>query len=126
MTPIEELPCNRCGSKMEFSGILHKISNSSEFLYHCKCGNEPIINELVNGDGTPMNDFPKNPLKEKWDKLYPPTPMPQFCQVCDGYSCIYCGRCPKGSLWEVPEEDREIWEKYMQEVREYNRTHNNF
>lgn len=62
---------------------------------------------IVNEDGTPMDfERPKNPLEEKWSKLYPPIPMPQYSQVCDGYSCMWCGRCPKGCYWEVPEEDR--------------------
>ena len=47
--------------------------------------------EIVNEDGTSMDDFPKNPLAEKWKRLYPPTPMPQYSQVCDGYSCAFCG-----------------------------------
>ena len=38
---------------------------------------------IVNEDGTELGfEFPKNPLQEKWDKLYPPTPMPQYSQVC--------------------------------------------
>ena len=51
---------------------------------------------VVNEDGTELGfEFPKHPLKEKWDKLYPPTPMSQYSQVCDGYSCMWCDRCPK-------------------------------
>lgn len=81
--------------------------------------------EIVNGDGTSLDDFPKNPLKEKWDKLYPPIPMPQYSQVCDGYSCMWCGRCPNGDKWEVPEEDKEVWEQYQEEVRKYHARHGN-
>ena len=45
--------------------------------------------EIVNEDGTPLDfERPKNPLEEKWERLYPPTPMPQYSQVCDGYSCM--------------------------------------
>ena len=80
---------------------------------------------IVNEDGTPMDfERPKNPLEEKWSKLYPPIPMPQYSQVCDGYSCMWCGRCPKGSYWEVPEEDEEIWKQYKEQIREYDRIHN--
>lgn len=46
------------------------------------------VNKLVNEDGTTFDDMPVNPLKEKWDKLYPPIPKPEFSQVCDGYSCM--------------------------------------
>ena len=86
--------------------------------------NDPI--EIVNEDGTSIDDYPENPLKEKWDRLYPPKPMPQYSQVCDGYSCMWCGRCPQGEHWKVPEEDKEVWEKYQQEVLEYNILHGNF
>lgn len=80
---------------------------------------------VVNEDGTPLGfEYPENPLKEKWDKLYPPKPMPQYSQVCDGYSCMWCGRCPEGEYWEVPEEDKEIWEQYREQLREYERIHN--
>ena len=81
--------------------------------------------EIVNEDGTPLDfERPKNPLEEKWERLYPPTPMPQYSQVCDGYSCMWCGRCPRGDNWKVPEEDKEIWEDYRRQCREYNRIHN--
>ena len=82
-----------------------------------------MITAILNEDGTICNP-PKNPLKEKWDKLYPPTPMPQFSEVCDGYSCIGCSRCPSGSNWEIPEEDRAVWQEYQQQIREYDRVHN--
>lgn len=52
---------------------------------------------------------PKNPLIEKWEKLYPSISLPQFSQVCDGYSCIWCGRCPNGDKWEVPKEDIKVY-----------------
>lgn len=80
--------------------------------------------ELINEDGTTLEDMPTNPLKEKWTKLYPPIPKPEFSQVCDGYSCMWCGRCPNGDYWEVPEEDKEVWEQYQAKVREYNMVHN--
>lgn len=80
---------------------------------------------VLNEDGTPIDfEYLENPLKEKWDRLYPPKPMPQHSQVCDDYSCMWCGRCPRGINWEVPEEDREVWEQYQERVREYNRIHN--
>ena len=73
-----------------------------------------VIEELLNEDGTVYNP-PVNPLKEKWEQLYPPIPMAQYSQVCDGYSCMWCGRCP---------EDREVYEKYLQRRKEYNMAHN--
>ena len=80
---------------------------------------------LVNEDGTPIGfELPKNPLEEKWNKLYPPIPMLQYSQVCDGYSCMWCGRCPQGSNWKCPEEDRAVWEQYQKQINEYNRIHN--
>lgn len=82
-----------------------------------------LIKKIVNEDGTDYNP-PQNPLKEKWDRLYPPTPMPQYSQVCDGYSCMWCGRCPSGSNWKVPEEDKDVWEQFIEQRREYDRVHN--
>lgn len=63
--------------------------------------------------------MPKNPLMDKWLKLYPPKPMAQYSQVCDGYSCMWCGRCPHGDNWKCPEEDKEVYEKYLEELHEY-------
>lgn len=80
--------------------------------------------ENVNEDGTSIDNFPKNPLAEKWKHLYPPTPMPQYSQVCDGYSCMWCGRCPRGDYWKVPDEDKEVWAGYQKQLKEYNRIHN--
>lgn len=79
---------------------------------------------IVNEDGTSIDNAPENPLKEKWDKLYPSIPMPQYSQVCDGYSCDYCGRCPHGSFWKVPEEDKTVWDEYQKQLLEYNKQHN--
>lgn len=82
-----------------------------------------ILN-VVNEDGTSILDAPQNPLKEKWDKLYPPIPMPQYSQICDDYSCAWCGRCPRGYHWEVPEEDKAAWDEYQKQLLEYNKQHN--
>ena len=81
--------------------------------------------KIVNFDGTSMDDYPRNPLKEKWNKLYPPTPMPKYSEVCDGYSCMWCGRCPYGEYWKVPKEDLEIYEADLKEVHDYNVLHGN-
>jgi hypothetical protein len=79
--------------------------------------------EIFNEDGS-IYDPPRNPLEDKWRKLYPPIPMPQHSQVCDGYSCMWCNRCPEGDDWKVPEEDKEVWEQYQEQIREYDRVHN--
>lgn len=81
--------------------------------------------EIINEDGTPIDfEYPKNPLEKKWSKLYPPIPRPQYSQVCDGYSCMWCERCPQGRYWKVPEEDKEVWKQYQKQIREYDRIHN--
>ena len=80
---------------------------------------------IINEDGT-LYDPPPNPLKEKWNKLYPPTPMPQYSQVCDGYSCMYCGRCPHGDLWTTPDEDVDVMNEYLAKLKEYHKIHNPF
>lgn len=81
--------------------------------------------ELINEDGTDIDyNYPENPLKEKWNKLYPSIPKPEYSQVCDGYSCMYCGRCPKGDNWEIPKEDKEVWDRYQKQIMEYHKLHN--
>ena len=77
---------------------------------------------LINGfkweDGSPFNP-PSNPLWNKWLEKYPPCPMPEYSQVCDGYSCMWCGRCPHGDYWKVPEEDKEVYDKWQVEYNNY-------
>lgn len=102
---------------------VHEITMCTKFQRDYETRIDSI--NIVNGDGTSMDDYPKNPLKEKWDRLYPPIIMPQNSQVCDGYSCMWCGRCPRGEYWKVPEEDKEAWEAYQEEVHEYNVLHGN-
>lgn len=82
------------------------------------------VNQIVNEDGVTFDDMPINPLKEKWAKLYPPIPKPEFSQVCDVYSCMWCGRCPHGSLWKCPEEDLEVYNEYRKKLDEYLIRHN--
>lgn len=66
-----------------------------------------------------LDTIPQNPLEEKWSKLYPPVPRPEFSQVCDGYSCMWCGRCPNGDSWVCPPEDKEVYEKYRKELDDW-------
>lgn len=76
-----------------------------------------IIEKILNEDGTEYNP-PRNPLAEKWEKLYP------SCKT-DGYSCMYCGKCPHGDYWHVPKEDKEVYYTYIQTVHRYNVEHGN-
>ena len=80
--------------------------------------------KIVNEDGVTFDDMPINPLKDKWAKLYPPIPKPEYSQVCDGYSCMWCGRCPHGSLWKCPEEDLEVYNEYRKKLDDYIAKHN--
>lgn len=77
----------------------------------------PLFNKVINADGTICNP-PTNPLINK----YPP--IPDGTTVCDGYSCMWCGRCPMGEYWKVPEEDRDTYEGYVKELDSYIREHN--
>ena len=71
-------------------------------------------------DGTPFNP-PRNPLKEKWAKLYPP------CELSDhgdfDYSCILCSKCPNSEDWKIPEEDKEVYEQWRNDVISYIQEH---
>lgn len=81
--------------------------------------------QIINEDGTDCNfEYPENPLKEKWDKLYPPNQRYKSKENCQGYSCMWCGLCPYGSHWKVPEEDKELWQEYRKKVFEYHKIHN--
>lgn len=82
-----------------------------------------MIERLLNEDGSEF-DPPKNPLWDKWERLYPPIPIPQYSQTCDGYSCMWCGRCPRGDNWKVPSEDVEIYNKYKKDYKDYIVKHN--
>lgn len=76
------------------------------------------IEMILNEDGTKY-DPPKNPLTEKWEKLYP------SCKGGSGYKCLYCGKCPYGEHWHVPEEDRDVWDSYMKVLYDYDLEHGN-
>ena len=71
-------------------------------------------------DGTPYNP-PKNPLKDKWAKLYPP------CDLSDhgdfDYSCILCSNCPNSEYWDTPDEDKEVYEQYRADYMQYLEEH---
>lgn len=86
--------------------------------------NKYFITGIVNEDGTEMDDYPENPLKEKWDKLYPPTQRYDSGVNCEGYSCMWCSKCPHGSYWKVPEEDREVYNEHLKQCYEYHKIHN--
>lgn len=77
-----------------------------------------VIEKIINEDGTDYNP-PKNPLAEKWKKLYP-----SCSNDGDTYKCIYCGKCPYGEYWYVPEEDRDEFNKYGKVLAEYDAIHN--
>lgn len=77
-----------------------------------------LLENLRWEDGTPFEP-PENPLLEKWREKYPRVKMPQYSQVCDGWSCLWCERCPDGSEWKVPEEDKEEYAKFNKKYKEY-------
>lgn len=98
--------------------------------------NEFLITEILNEDGTSMDDYPKNPLIEKWDKLYPPMRFGNPCSPIVGYypddfpipnyGCVLCNneKCRHSNAFIIPEEDKEVYEEYRKKVDEYNEIHN--
>jgi hypothetical protein len=92
--------------------------------------------KIVNEDGTSIDDYPKNPLMEKWKKLYPPIRYGEACSQILGtyedgrpimnYSCVLCceEKCIYSDNWKVPEEDLEIYNEYLKELDSYNEIHN--
>ena len=77
-----------------------------------------MIEKILNEDGTEYCP-PPNPLEEKWEKLYP------ACGSGATYKCIYCGKCPYGEYWKVPEEDRDAYNAYRKTVHQYHLDHGN-
>ena len=67
-------------------------------------------------DGTSFNP-PENPLADKWDKLYPPCEIGRYGGW--DYQCMFCNQCHYGETWKIPEEDKEVWEKYRTELDSY-------
>ena len=65
----------------------------------------------------------ENPLMEKWRAKYLPTPDGSANQLCDGYTCMWCGRCPLGNEWTCPEEDIEEYNKYLEKLDRYTQEH---
>lgn len=80
---------------------------------------------LFNEDGTPYMP-PENPLMEKWRRKYPRVRDESKAQLCDGFTCMYCNRCPDGGHWKIPKEDEEAYLKYTEELQEYIRIHSPF
>jgi hypothetical protein len=37
---------------------------------------------------------------------------------------MWCDRCPSGSEWKVPEEDKEVWSEYQKQIERYHKIHN--
>ena len=85
--------------------------------------NSPVITGIINEDGTDFHP-PVNPLKDKWDRLYPPNQKHKDKSNCEGYGCMWCDLCPNGSYWKVPEEDKEIWDRHIKDVDRYLKLHN--
>ena len=90
---------------------------------------------IKNEDET-LYEPPENPLWEKWLREYPPMRNGRPCgPVCgyydDGrpipnYTCVICheDKCPYCDDWEVPEEDREEYEKWLDDSSVYFKKHN--
>lgn len=40
------------------------------------------------------------------------------------YHCMYCDKCHYGDYWEIPDEDKEEYEKYCNSFSDYIKKHN--
>ena len=97
--------------------------------------NESIeIKNILNEDGSEF-DPPINPLLEKWKEKYN-TKNGEPCSSVLGYrsngtpimnySCVLCHEknCYVSDGFIVPEEDKDIYEKYLKDNKEYMKLHN--
>ena len=66
----------------------------------------------------PDDPMPLNPLWEKWKEKYSLRK-----RICDGYSCMFCGDCPSGDYWKCPEEDRAVYDEYMERRKAWEERH---
>ena len=90
---------------------------------------------IVNEDGTEFKP-PKDYLREKWLKENPPMRHGKPCSPILGYqengapymnyTCVLCTeeKCVHSSNFKVPDKDREEYDKYLEECREYFTAHN--
>ena len=86
---------------------------------------EISLTDVVNEDGTSLEDFPKNPLLEKWIEKYSCKDSSTGTEDVGDYGCILCGKnCPFNEYWIVPDEDLEEYKKYTKCVQEYHKIHN--
>lgn len=93
---------------------------------------------LVNNDGTSMDDIPQNPLEDKWRQNNMINWRGNRCNDVLGYyedgrpivnySCVLCksSNCYLSDFFHVPEEDKEIYEKYKEDLKQYHKLHGNF
>lgn len=92
--------------------------------------------KIVNEDGTSIEDFPKNPLKDRWEKQYQLDKFGRPCSPIAGYQedgrpymnygCVLCcsTQCHHSDCFIIPEEDKQVYEEYKNQIKEYNRIHN--
>lgn len=53
-----------------------------------------------------------NPVITYLKSLYPPVRKSECSQVCDGYSCMWCGRCPNGEYFKIPLAFKSVADAY--------------
>lgn len=92
---------------------------------------------VVNEDGTPFIETPINPLQQKWeDKGYNKNSSGCECRpiiinnsdnkILMNYSCLLCSstECYHSKYWVVPEEDKEAYNEYLDNVKKFFKKHN--
>lgn len=94
-----------------------------------------MIELIINNDNTSIDDIPKNPLRDKWESMISRNGKP--CSLVLGYnedgspimnySCIMCDEksCYHSDSFVVPDEDRSTYNKFLNELDDYFRTHKN-
>lgn len=93
--------------------------------------------KLVMDDGEPAENMPKNPLIDKWKQEgYTKNHHGIECRDILGhyedgrpipnYSCVLCHskNCYLSDGFEIPKEDKEVYDKWRTDVDEFFRLHN--
>lgn len=93
--------------------------------------------EIVCEDGTPISEAPVNPLIEQWkqegytkklngDECHDILGYYEDGRPIMNYTCVYCNSpyCYLSRGWKIPDKDKDVYEKWKEDSKEFDRLHN--
>lgn len=99
--------------KAEDYNLTHRVKEDEKPEIHL---------DVINEDGTTLDDYPKNPLILKWDTMVPK----QCGDPSVNYACVQCynEKCYHSNGFIMDEEDKEEYQKYRDKISAYDKLHN--